>query len=122
MRTISILTITLSFLFTTLYSQNNNHEVEHDHSHADHDHEVIESSNHYKRAFDLDVKNIKRQLASKSAHIILPYMAAEAPFEVKEFKYYDGDVNPLPGLQRLPSPQCAHSGEEGNRSQPLVSS
>ncbi len=93
--------------FSPIISQT---EHDHDHDHSHHAEDASENQNYYKRPLVLDTKYIKAQLDSKKSSVDLPYLSQQVAFHAEEFKFYDGNINPVPGLKtyRLVSVEDNH--------------
>lgn len=63
------------------------------HTHDDH------KPSHFKKSISVDENLVKKQLDNKSGLISLDYHSEKKSFRIEEFKMYDGDVNPIPGMR-----------------------
>ncbi len=80
------------FFFQALIAQNHQH---HDHTH---EHDLV-SEGHYLKEISLDEDFFHQAVQNRSKSITVKYLNQDIAFELHEFKFYDGDINPVPGMK-----------------------
>ena len=80
------------FFFQARIAQNHQH---HDHTH---EHDLV-SEGHYLKEISLDEDFFHQAVQNRSKSITVKYLNQDIAFELHEFKFYDGDINPVPGMK-----------------------
>ncbi len=84
------------------HSHSEHDHLEHDrgdHGHVvSHSHDAHESEDYSITEIEIDEEYFHQIVDNKSSSIVVKYLNRDIPFELKEFKFYDGNKNPIPGM------------------------
>ena len=92
------LIINLFVFFKVSAQHDHNHSQSHNHA-VTHSHTELESADYSIRDIEIDEAYFHQIVNSRSSSVNVKYLNRDMSFDIKEFKFYDGDINPIPGMR-----------------------